>query len=325
MSSAPVRTAKPLGRAARGLAWGGLLVVLAASGAGLAGLAWHPPGSPARAELTAAGDADLGARLDAARADLVQIAADLQDLADEAKTALADAASVDATLLDASLQRGDVLAAAIETRARGLRESLEDLPGDEPDAAMHYSHPILARRAATLTAVQAATGLAGNWQAVAARARETSRLTSLITQHDTTVVNGIQHGLNSKFKSAVAKIDEALAVMKTIEDLRARLVAADDTVLDEWIQRTKAYDVALQHLYAALVKSKGKVTVVVQSARREERDAYAQLPPDRRTILVIIAEVTRNGLTQAVLAIDEASGRLDEALADVVATSAPPA
>ena len=65
----------------------------------------------------------------------------------------------------------------------------------------------------------------------------------------------------------------------------------------------------------ALVKSKGRVTVEVQSARREERDAFEQLPPDRRTILVIVSEVTRNGLTQAVLAIEEAHGRLDEALA----------
>ena len=95
-------------------------------------------------------------------------------------------------------------------------------------------------------------------------------------------------------------------------------------ILDEWIQRTGAYDLALQHLYAALVKSKGKVTVEVQSARREERDAFDQLPPDRRTILVIVSEVTRNGLTQAVIAIDEAHGRLDEALIDVVEASAPP-
>ncbi|HET9851660.1 MAG TPA: hypothetical protein VFP56_04030 [Candidatus Limnocylindrales bacterium] len=324
MSSAPVRTTPSLGRAARGLAWGGLLAVLAASGAGLVGLAWHPPGSPARAELTAQGDAGLDARLVAARADLEQVAADLQDLAEEAKTALASVASADASLLAASLERGDALAASIEARARTLRESLDDLPGDEPDAAMRYSNPVLVRRAATLAAIQAATGLAGSWQAVAARASETSRLTALITAHDTTVVNGIQHGLNSEFKNAVETIDEALAVMKTIDDLRARLVAADDTVLDEWIRRTKAYDVALQHLYAALVKSKGRVTVVVQSARREERDAYAELPPDRRTILVIISEVTRNGLTQAVIAIDEASGRLDEALADVAEASAAP-
>ena len=45
MSTAPPRTRPPIassaGRVARGLGWGALLVVLAASGAGLAGLAWH--------------------------------------------------------------------------------------------------------------------------------------------------------------------------------------------------------------------------------------------------------------------------------------------
>ena len=131
--------------------------------------------------------------------------------------------------------------------------------------------------------------------------------------------------IHSKFKSAVASINDALAVMADVEALRTRLLAAGDTVLDEWIQRTKSYDLALQHLYAALVKSKGGVTIEVQSARREEREAFEQLPPDRRTILVIISEVTRNGLTQAVLAIDDASGRLDEALADVAASAPPPA
>jgi hypothetical protein len=324
MSSAPSRTRPSIGRAARGLAWVVLLAVLAASGAGLAGLAFHPPGSPARAELTYVGDAELGARLDAASTDLARIAADMERLAAEAKTALEDVASADATRLDASLERGDALATSIEGRARILRDSLVDLPGTEPDAPMLYSNATLVRRSAILAAIQAASGLAGSWQTVAARARETARLTALITEHDTTVVNAIQHGLNSEFKGAVATIDDALVVMATIEDLRDRLVASEDTVLDEWIERTRAYDVALQHLYAALVKSKGKVTVEVQSARREERLAYDQLPPDRRTILVIIAEVTRNGLTQAVLAIDEARGRLDEALDAVAEASAPP-
>ena len=334
MSSEPLHPGPPhagtagvaAGRTARGAGWAALLVVLAASAAGLAGLAWHPPGSPARAELTYAGDAALGARLDAATANLVQIAADVEQLANEAKSALEDVSSVDPAPLQASLERGEAIASHIESLSQDLRASLVDLPGAEPDAAMRYSNATLARRAAILAAVQAATGLAGNWQTVAARAGETSRLTGLINQHDETVLAAAQHGLNSQFKDAVGTIDDALAVMATIQDLRQRLVAADDTILDEWIRRTKAYDLALQHLYGALVQSKGKITVEVQSARRDEREAFDQLPPDRRTILVIISEVTRNGLTQAVLAIDDAHGRVDDALAAVTAAeaSAPP-
>jgi hypothetical protein len=329
MSSAPSRTRpsirRGIGATARGLGWALLLVVLAASGAGLVGLAWHAPGSPARAELTYVGDAELGARLDSAQATLESISSDVERLATEAKTALEDVTSPDPTRLQAGLARGDAIAASIDDKAHGLAASLGDLPGGEPDAVLRYSNATLVRRAAILAAIEAASGLAANWQTVAARAADTSKLTDLISEHDSTVLRGIQHGLNSKFKSAVTTIDDALGVMATIESLRKRLVAADDTVLDEWIQRTKNYDLALQHLYAALVRSKGNVTIEVQSARREERDAFDQLPPDRRTILLIISEVTRNGLTQAVLAIDDARGRLDDALTDVNAAASPPA
>src|SRR5215212_8979499 len=132
MSSEPLQqrppragtTGRAAGRAARGVVWAVVLAVLAASGAGLAGLAWHPPGSPARAELTYEGDAALGARLDAATADLQQIAADVERLADAAKTALEDVASVDPARLEASLSSGDAIAAGIEARSRSLRESL---------------------------------------------------------------------------------------------------------------------------------------------------------------------------------------------------------
>lgn len=314
MSSAPVRTTPSFGRAIRGLLWTVALAVLAASGAGLASLAWHPPGSPTRAELTAAGDAELGARLDVARAELEGVASDVQQLAGEAKTALADVASADAARIDASLQRGDALAADIEAKAAKLRASLVGLPGAEPDAAMRYSNATLARRAAILAAIEAASGLAGNWQTVAARARETANLTALINEHDTTVLNATEQGRNGEFKKAVGTVDRVLELIDAITALRVRLVAAEDTVLDEWIERSKAWDTSLRNLYAALVKSKGKVTIEVQSARREEQIAFQALPADRRAIIVIVSEVTRNGLTQAVLAIDEASARLDAAI-----------
>lgn len=324
MSSAPSRSRAALGRAVRRLGWGVLLAVLAASGAGLAELAAHPPGSPARAELTYAGDAALRGRLDAARAGLEQIAGDVQELSAEAKRALEDVASADPGRLQATLERGDAIAAAIERQSTALGETLADLPGDEPDAVMRYSNDLLVRRAATLIAVAASAELVGSWQSVAARAKETARLTQLIDDHDTTVLAAAEQGRNGEFKDAVATIDEALASIVAIAELRVRLVAPGQSVLDEWIERTRTYDLALQKLYAALVRSKGQVTVAVQSARREERAAFEQLPPDRRTILVIISEVTRNGLTQAVLAIEDASGRLDQALADVAEASAGP-
>jgi hypothetical protein len=325
MSSAPSRTRRSIGRLVRGVSWTVLLAVLAASGAGLAGLAWHAPGSGARAELTYAGDTALGARLESATTELRAIAADVAALADEAKTALEEVASMDPSRLQASLDRGRALATRIDATARALDAALADLPGDEPDAALHYSNPVLVRRAAVLAAIEAARGLAAHWQTVSLRASETGNLVALINAHDTTVLDATESGRNSRFGEAAAKVEEALAIIVTIEGLRGRLIAGtEETVLDEWIERTRAYDLALRTLYLALQRSKGRITIEVQSARREERIAFDNLPPDRRTILVIISEVTRGGLTQAVVAIEDAHGRVDEALLSLVRETPPP-
>ncbi|MEA2673642.1 MAG: hypothetical protein QOI92_834, partial [Chloroflexota bacterium] len=92
------------------------------------------------------------------------------------------------------------------------------------------------------------------------------------------------------------------------------ITGSSATVLDEWIQRTSNYDKALQALYVALDKSHGVVTLDVQSKRRDEQAAFSQLPPDRRTIVVIVSEVARGGLTEAIVAIDDAHAQIDDAL-----------
>lgn len=326
MSSVASRTLSLVGRLLRGVAWAAVLAVVAASAAGLVDVAWHAPGSPARAELTYPGDAALDIRLDAATAELQQIAADMASLAQEAKTALGEVASSDPTRLREALQRGADAAASIDTATSDLRDDLIGLPGDGPTASIEYSNATLVRRAAILAAIDAAAGLTGRWQQVSGRAADAALLTELIGLHDITVLNAASKGRASEFKEAVEILDEALLKVEDIQLLRVRLIAGSEhTVLDEWIERNTNYDVALRRLYAALDRSGGKVTLAVQSARREERLAFEQLPPDRRTILVIVSEVARGGLTQAVLAIEEASGHIDEALAEAIGVIPEPA
>jgi hypothetical protein len=317
MSTLAARTFQRFGRLLQGVAWTAILAVLAASGAGIAGQAWHAPGSPARAELTYPGDATLDARLDAATEKLKTIAAKVTSLAQEAKTALGEVASTDPTRLREALLRGGAISSEIDAAARALRTSLTGLPGDEPFAAIEYSNATLVRRAAILAAIDAATGIATRWQQVTGRAVDAAQLVELIASHDLTVLDAAAKGRASRFKAAIPILDEALLKIEEIQLLRVKLIAGSEpTVLDEWIARNTTYDRALQKLYATLVVSKGEVTVTVQSARREERDAFAQLPPDRRTIIVIVSEVARGGLTQAVLGIEEAHGRIDDALAE---------
>lgn len=316
MSTASSRSRLRLGRALRGLGWTVVFAGLAAGAAGLVGESWHAAGGAARPELTWAGDHALGARLDAATTDLVAISTEVEELAAEAKTALEEVASVDATALRASLTRGAATAAAIDAATRDLRNSLVGLPGDDASAPMLYSNDTLVRRAAILAALEAAASLQARWSAVTARATDAAQLTTLISTHDTTVLDAAAKGVDAKYLLAADALQEAMGTLDAIQVLRAKLISdPNPTVLDEWVDRWRTYDTALRKLYLALKAAKGDpLAVEVQSARREERLAFGQLPPDRRTIIVIVAEVARGGLTQAVIAIEEAHGHIDEAL-----------
>ena len=315
MSSASVRSIPSAARALRGLFWTVLFAVLAAGGAGIIGQAWHAPGSPGRAELTYAGDAALGARLDVATATLVEISDEVATLADAAKSALAEVTNSDATLLRAAIERGNAAAEAIEARAADLRGALADLPDGEGNA-MEYSDATLVRRSTVLAAIQAASGLAVYWRQVAARAIDTANLTTLLDRHDQTVLAAAADGREERWQRAVRVLDDALLIVADVQSARTRLIAGSDgTVLDEWINRNRDYDTALQNLYAALRASGGNPsTTAVQQARIAERHAFDRLPPDRRTIIVIVSEVTSGGLTEAVIEIEDARGQIESAL-----------
>jgi hypothetical protein len=318
MSSAPGRIRRTLGRVLRATSWTLLFAVLAAGGAGLVHGTWHAPGSPARAELTWDGDAALARRLDIATEELLHISNDVGKLADSAKTALAEVASSDPTRLHQALDDGAAVADAIDSATLDLRSALSGLPGEGPNAVFEYSNATLVRRAAILAAIDAAASLAAQWTQVKARSADAAQLTALIAKHDETVLAAAAKGVKAEYADAAATLDGAFLTAAEIKALRVRLIAATDrTVLDEWVERNQAYDTALKALYLTLVASNGVRTVEVDSARREERAAFDRLPPDRRTILVIVAEVARGGLTQAVLAIDEASRRIDAAFIEV--------
>jgi len=59
---------------------------------------------------------------------------------------------------------------------------------------------------------------------------------------------------------------------------------------------------------------------VVRAAYQEEGAARALLPPDTRALVVIIADIGRGGLNQAVIAIEQARGRLNLALEALAAS-----
>lgn len=308
----------------RAIGWTLVAAAMALAGAGLAGKLWHPAGGPTRAELTWAGDESLADSLATSEPRVLAVADAVDRLGDEARIALASAADGDPTLLQASLARGSVLVDSIETSVVALRQALRSLPGDEADALLHYRNDLIVRRGALLAAVDAAAALSSNWSAVRARSNDVADLLSLIDDHDRRVLAAAAAGREGRYRDAIAILAEAHDLLTSIGEKRAKLVSGTDpTVLDEWVDRNATYNDALTALYDALRASRGEVTIAVESAAREERIARAQLPTDRRAIVVIVSEIARGGLNQAVLAIEETRGRIDEALSQATQDDEP--
>ena len=103
------------------------------------------------------------------------------------------------------------------------------------------------------------------------------------------------------------------------ESMRDRLKATVDvTMLDHWLERSHAYDVALRALYDAV--RRGASTEDIRRAMEKEQAAKDRLPPDTRALVLIMADIGQGGINDAAADIEQAHSDLEEALAPPVAT-----
>jgi hypothetical protein len=310
-----MRTAPGLARLARGIGFILIAVALALGGAGVVAQASHPPGDARRAELTYTADLALNTRLDALAAQLADVGTTIDALSGDAKAALVAVASGDGTALREALDRGTSRAGIATSTVESVRTSLAGLPGEGPLAVVTYANATLVRRADLLAALGTVGGLGDLWDSVTAKASQAASLTLAIRDHDATVASAAAHGVKAEYTAALEELAKAATLLVGIAELRADIVTtADQTVLDDWIARHDTYDKALTALYTALKASGGKRNPRVDEAYHQENLARQQLPPDNRQIVVILAEVARGGLNQAVVAIEDARGRIDLAL-----------
>jgi hypothetical protein len=289
---------------------------IAAGGAGLVAGTDHVPGTAARPELTWAGDAAARIKLEAARTDLVELAARVEELGTLSRGALAAMIARDLETLDASVARGGGLVADIRGRTVDLRVTLDGIPGAAgPDAVLLVSREIRVRHAALGAALDATAGLDGAWARLTSGAVSATRLSLLLEQHDIVMGEAAAAGRDADYVGALTRIevaDRALAAAREMRRVLANTV--DVTVLDEWIDRNATYDVALAGLYRSLVESDGRVTDAVREAQAAETAARSRLPPDSRGLVIIMAEIGRGGMNGAIITIEEARGRLGSSI-----------
>lgn len=307
--------ARRLRRPVLAAGWLVAAVLISLGAAGIVTVANPTPSSAQRAELTWAGDRAIAPALDAATADLQQIAADVEQLGLEGRAALASLVATDVDGLTAAVDRGAVLVDEIADATSALRGQLAAMPGTGPQAALTLSPATIERHARIGSALDSTDELPGAWARLTSGSIAAARLTTVLAEHDRSSAAAALRGSAGDYADALAQLDASDRLITEARALRDQLAnTVDVSTLDEWIGRNAAYDAALRDLYAALDRSNGRVTTAVRKAFAAEQAARQRLPPDTRGLTVIMAEVARGGLNQAVIAVEQARGELDRAV-----------
>ena len=107
---------------------------------------------------------------------------------------------------------------------------------------------------------------------------------------------------------------------RAFRDTLSRTV--DVSTLTDWLDLNAAYDAALRTLYQALIDSNGRSRPRFAKAFTAEAEAASHLPPDSKALVIILSEIGRGELNQAVITIEESRGRLDSAISLLAAAGA---
>ena len=297
------------------LAWVAIAAFVALGSAGIVGAMAHEPGTPARPELTWAGDLAAEPALDAATVRLQALSDHLDSLGTTARQALVTVVAGDLASLQELIAAGTDQMAIVDASATGLETALARVPGVGPDGELVVSAALRHRYEALVGTRGLTDGLRADWTAFTGRASDAASLTGLLVGHDPQTAAAVKEGQAGHYKQALKLLDASDATIARSRAVAARLASTTDvSTLNDWLDRNAAYDAALRNLYQSLVDAKGRVTSAVRKAFEAEKAARANLPTDTRGLVVIMAEVAQGGLNQAVISIEEARGSLAAAL-----------
>ncbi len=296
------------------LAWLLAAVFISLAGAGLAVSADHLPGDSTRPERTWAQDVAFQARIRTLAPEYALLSAQVGSLGDTARTALVDLVARRTDLLQTDLQKGDGLVPTIDAHVARLNAMLDAVAATTPEDQLgDRSRSMLSAARAALATTQP---LAGDWHTLADESLPAIQLTDVLNRHDQLVFAAVQQAHASNYAGALRTLAEAKTELDQARQTRDALQArADVSTLTTYIDRMSAYDGALTKLYANLQKTGGRMTPTGEQLVAKVSAAQKLLPPDTRAIVVIMGEIAQAGLNQAAIAVEQARGDLDEAVA----------
>jgi hypothetical protein len=276
-----------------------------------------------RTGRTGHGDAQVDAALDPIEADLRALSASVGALGEQARLILASLSSVQTDQVDAATATGTQLVADIEARSERVRDALTAVPVVGSRAAAYELSPATVERYTAYAGALPAPGtIEGAWTRLTVGALSASRLSGLLAAHDEAVVDAAAAGRKADYAAALDHLDNADAAIADARTLRERLKATVDVgTLDQWLDRSEAYDTALRSLYVAV--RRGESAATIRDLMEKEQAAKDRLPPDTRSLVLIMADIGQGGINDAAIDVEQAKTDLDEALAPPVEEPAP--
>lgn len=297
------------------LAWMAAALLIALGAAGIVASMNHVPDAATRPELTWTGDRAAEPAMDAATDQLRALSGEVDALGDIARLALTQVVSGDVDALSTTIGDGTTQIGTVQGEAAELDEHLRSIPGVGANAELRLSDGMRDRYRALAETQGLTEGLQADWIQFSSRALSAATLSGLLTRHDRQTADAAAEGSAAHYRQALDLLDASDRTIDQARGLRDNLAGSTDVAtLTAWIDRNAAYDAALRRLYEALLESKGHVTDKVREAFAGEQAAREQLPKDTRALVVIMSDVARGGLNQAVIAIEEARGALSSAL-----------
>ena len=298
-----------------GIAWLVLAALLALGGAGVSAVLNHTPGSVARLELTFVADQAAKPAIDGAAAQLAGLANAVDRLGVAGRDALTSLVGSDPTGLQAALDQGTTRLDSVHAASDALAGALAAVPYVTGHSELYLSPGLAARYDQLVEARSLVSGLADNWAVFSEQALDASAVPTLLAHHDAIAAQAARQGSAGKYPQALKLLDDADASMAQARALRDRLAKkADVSTLTSWLNANAAYDQSLRVLYLALRDAKGHVTDAVRTAFAAEQVAREALPKDTKGIIVIMNDIARGGLNQAVIAIDTTKGLIAKVL-----------
>ena len=298
-------------RTAIALAWLAAAIVIALGAAGIVAALDHLPGGAGRPELTWAADRGVAPALDAASDELSGLVDAVGVLGDHGRSALAALVARDNAAVEREISAGTAQLDVVDAAAARVAAGLDLGTMSAPDRAIRYAPATIARYEALRSALPAVASIRPAWERLAGGVVPATELTRHLLAHDQIAGAAIQLGGAGRYRDAIARIDDASEELAAARTIRDRLAATVDvTTLDQWIARNAAYDDALRALWGALREAGERVTDAVREAAAREQAAKDLLPPDARALVVILGDVARGGLNQAVITIEDTRGRL---------------